>query len=228
MYVLYRLRDEFSGKWQLYIYIYYIYLRPLERWLESSFGFYQFWTVLTSFDHLCDSATANCNLGVPSCLSYSKNAAGTVPQTVWHKECSLAGAACHNLSTAMKNLTANLIVFENCSCLSLSRHLIWLWTWWFELSICKSDIFLSATAFSLKSETLSGCNLTGLRCLRKHHWKHCSSLFFMFTTAFFFASISSITLISFPPLPYLSQSLAWHTCSFLVLGCWCLELDGQG
>lgn len=40
-----------------------------ERRLETTFGFYQFWLVLTSFDQFWDSATANCNLGVSSCLS---------------------------------------------------------------------------------------------------------------------------------------------------------------
>ena len=86
--------------------------------------------VLTGFKQVWDRATADCNLGVSSCLFRNPRWTqvnchwlhlGTVPQTAWQKECSSAGAARHNLSTAMNSPTANMshldCVWYSCSCL---------------------------------------------------------------------------------------------------------------
>ena len=98
-----------------------------ERRLETIFGFYQFWPVLTGFDRFwpvlrqCYSKLqSRCvKLSVMLSLADSKIVSsfslnchllhlGTVPHTPRHKECSSAKAASHNLSAAMNSPTANL------------------------------------------------------------------------------------------------------------------------
>lgn len=42
-----------------------------KRRLETTFGFYQFWPLLTGFDQFGERVTTHCNLVVSSCLSHS-------------------------------------------------------------------------------------------------------------------------------------------------------------
>ena len=90
MFVFYCSRDLFSSR-EMKI------LGQPERWLETIFGFYQFWLVLTS----------------------SETALGTAPQTTWHKECSSAGTARHKLTSAQQWIAHNLIREDH-----LDRHLM--------------------------------------------------------------------------------------------------------
>lgn len=98
---------------------------------------------------------------------------GKVPQTAWQKECSSGGVTQHNLSTAMNSPTTNISHLDCVWQLQLSvsleaSHLtLNLMIWIFNLLECEWHFSISDSLI-FKPETLSGCDLTGLRCLRTY------------------------------------------------------------